>query len=184
MDVIEAIKNRRSIRKYKAEPPSREDISAVLEAGRWAPSWANTQCWEFIIIKDPETKEKLAATVPEINPARPAFTQAQVIIVACAQKKKSGCFKGEPATDKGDWLMFDTALALQNLTLAAHARGLGTVHVGLFDSEKVEEILQVPSGVTVVELLPLGYPDEEARIPSRKAIDSFVFHESYGQKLQ
>ena len=182
MELMEAIKGRRSIRKYKADAPSDEDLNFILEAARWSPSWANTQCWEFIIVRDAETKKKLAETLPEKNPARPAIGQAPVVIAACALKEKAGYFKGNPATDKGDWLLFDTALALQNLTLAAHSRGLGTVHVGFFDSRKAEEILKVPSITAVVELLPLGYPDEEARVTPRKQIDDFVFYESYGEK--
>ncbi len=182
MEVMEAIKGRRSIRKYKEQDISNEDINFVLEAARWAPSWANTQCFEFIIVRNTELKKRLADTLPEMNPARPAFSQAPVVIVACAQKQKSGYFKGTPATDKGDWLMFDTALALQNLTLAAYSRGLGTVHVGLFDAQKVREILKVPTPVEVVELLPLGIPDEEGRAPKRRELTEFVFYNNYGER--
>jgi nitroreductase len=103
-----------------------------------------------------------------------------VVIVACAQKEKSGFFKGTPATDKGDWLMFDTALALQNLTLAAYSRGLGTVHVGFFDAQKVKEILNIPAHIAAVELIPLGIPDEEGRTPKRRDVAEFVFYNYYG----
>ncbi len=136
MEVMEAIKGRRSIRKYKQAAVSDEDLQFILEAARWAPSWANTQCFEFIVVRDFELRKRLAETLPEANPARPAFAQVPVVIVACAHKEKAGYFKAAPATDKGDWLMFDTALALQNLTLAAYSRGLGTVHVGFFDTRE------------------------------------------------
>jgi nitroreductase len=182
MEVMEAIKGRRSIRKYRQTPVTDEALNVILEAARWAPSWANTQCFECIVVRDPELRKRLAETLPEGNPARPAFEQAPVVIVACAQKGKSGFFKGTPATDKGDWLMFDTALALQNLTLAAHAQGLGTVHVGFFDTQKVKEILQVPPAIEVVELLPLGVPDEEGRLTKRRAVEEFVFHDQYGSR--
>ncbi|MCK4698216.1 MAG: nitroreductase family protein, partial [Dehalococcoidia bacterium] len=104
------------------------------------------------------------------------------LIVACAELGRSGFKKGEAATDKGDWFMFDVALATQNLTLAAHELGLGTVHVGLIDAEKIEEILQVPEGVRVVELIPLGYPAEQPEGPGRKELSEIVFHEKYGQQ--
>jgi len=178
---MEAIKGRRSIRKYKAAAPSDADIAVVLEAARWAPSWANTQCWEFVLVKSPALKQQLAATLPERNPARGAFSQAPVIIAACARRQKAGYFKGSPATDKGDWLMFDVGLALQNLTLAAHALGLGTVHVGVFDAVRAGELLGVPADVAVVELLPLGYPDEQPAATSRKSIEGSVFYEAYGR---
>jgi nitroreductase len=180
MNIQQAISERRSIRHYTSEMPSRDLVHQVLEAARKAPSWANTQCSEFIVIADASLKEQLAGTLPEKNPARQAMLQAPLIIAACARSGVSGYFKGQPVTDKGDWLMFDTALALQNLTLCAHALGLGTVHVGFFDSIKAGEILQIPSGVTVVELLPLGFP-ADAGIPTpRKPLTDFVFYDRHG----
>lgn len=78
--------------------------------------------------------------------------------------------------------MFDVALAVQNLTLAAHSLGLGTVHVGALDARKVAQILNVPQGVVVVEVLPLGYSAREGRTPRRKELSELVFRENYGQK--
>ena len=182
MELMRAIQGRRSIRKYRPDPVTEADLNYILEAARWAPSWANTQCWQFIIVRDAALKAKLAETLPEKNPARPAFLQAPVIIAACGRKGIAGFFKESPATDKGDWLLFDLGLALQNLTLAAFEKGLGTVHVGFFDSKKAEAVLQVPQGITVVELLPLGYPDADAKITPRKALDDFVFFDVYGKR--
>ena len=182
MELMEAITGRRSIRKYRADPVPDDAVKFILEAARWSPSWANTQCWEFIIVKDAEIKKKLAETLPEKNPARPAFMQAPVIIAACGRKGTAGFFKGAPATDKGDWLLFDLGLALQNLTLAAYTKGLGTVHVGFFDSRQAEVVLKVPAGVTVVELLPLGYPDGEVKATPRKPAEDFIFFDGYGKK--
>lgn len=183
MEMHEAIEQRRSIRRYKPEMPSRSVVQQVLEAARMAPSWANTQCWEFILVSDTDLKQRLAGTLPEKNPARAALLQAPLVIAACARTGVSGYFKGRPATDKGDWLLFDTALALQNLTLRAHALGLGTVHVGFFDSVGAGSILQVPSGVTVVELMPLGYPDEAGTATARKPLEDFVFYDRYGSTV-
>jgi nitroreductase len=78
--------------------------------------------------------------------------------------------------------MFDTALAMQNLALAACATGLGTVHVGLFDAKEAARILEVPENVAVVEMTPLGYPDEEPKAPQRKELSEIVFKEKYGRK--
>jgi len=182
MELMEAITQRRSIRKYTSDPVPEEALRTLLEAARWAPSWANTQTSEFIIVRDSAIKKKLAETLPEKNPARDACMHAPVIIAACGQKGKAGFFKGAPVTDKGDWLMFDLALALQNLTLAAHALGLGTVHVGFFDSKQAEEVLGVPPATPVVDLLPLGFPDGEAKAASRRGLDVFVFYDRYGNK--
>ncbi|MCX8177846.1 MAG: nitroreductase family protein [Candidatus Bathyarchaeota archaeon] len=183
MDVIEAIKTRRSIRKFKCDPVEEDKLLAVLEAARWAPSWANTQCWEFIIVKNNETKRKLAETLTPWNPARDAVQNAPIVIAACAKIGISGFRDGKPVTDKGDFYMFDLALAVQNLTLAAHSLGLGTVQVGSFDALKASAILKVPENMKLVELIPLGYPAEEGRPPKRKEIKEFVHLEEYGRKI-
>jgi len=190
MDVMQAIKGRRSIRKYRADPVPEEALQTVLEAARWAPSWANTQCCRLIVVRDKETKSKLAETLKGVrpgrsNPATEAVRNAPVVIAACAERGISGFYKDEsgqsiPATDKGDWwLMFDVALAMQNMSLAAHALGLGTVHNGLLDAAEAARILDVPENIIVVELLPLGWPDEEPAARPRKEINEFVFFEKY-----
>jgi len=181
MDIFETIKTRRSIRQYKPTPINDQDLTTVLEAARWAPSWANTQCARFVVVTDSPTKAKLVEALASGNPATAAMTQAPVVVVACAELKKSGYYKEGPSTDKGDWFMFDVALAMQNITLAAHALGLGTVHVGLFDALKVAKILNVPEGFAVVEMMPLGYPAAEGRTPRRKELSETVFYESWGK---
>jgi nitroreductase len=190
MDVMQAIKGRRSIRKYRAEPVPEEALQTILEAGRWAPSWSNTQCWRLIVVRDNETKSKLADILIGVragrpNPATEAVRNAPIVIAACAERGVSGLRKDEsgqsvPATDKGDWwLMFDVALAMQNMSLAAYALGLGTIHTGSFDDAEAAMILGVPDNVIVVELMPLGWPDEEPAARPRKEINEFVFLEKY-----
>lgn len=179
MDTIEAIKTRRSIRQYKDTPVTDEQLTTVLEAVQWAPSWANSQCWEIVVVKDPAVKEKLAETLSPGNPSTEAVKNAPVVIVACATKEKSGYYKGQPITVKGDWLMYDVGLAMQNLSLAAHAIGLGTVQIGAFNIEDAEKILGVPEGITVVAMTPLGVPAAESRAPKRRAIEEFVHHDKY-----
>ena len=182
MDVLETIKDRRSIRKYKDTPVPEEVLNTVLEAARWAPSWANTQCTRYVVVRDPATKAKLAEVVNKGNPSTEALKTAPIVIVACAELKKSGYYKGEAATDRGDWFMFDVGIAMENLVLAAHALGLGTVHVGYIpDSKKLGEILDLPEGVTAVEMTPLGYPAAEAKAPPRKELAEIVFYEKYGK---
>jgi len=187
MEVMQAIKERRSVRRYKPEPVSDEAIDTVLDAARWSPSWANSQCWRFVVVRDPETRAELAGalrgTAPgKENRAAAAIRSAPVVIVACAELGKSGYYKGEQMTDKSDWFMFDVGLAMQNLALAAHAIGLGTVHVGLFEAKEVAKTLEVPADVAVIEMTPLGYPDEEPAAPRRKELAEIVFHGSYGRK--
>ena len=182
MDLMEAIRERRSIRKYKSNPVSEEALQKVIEAVRWSPSWANTQCWELIVVRDPNVKSELANTLTATNPARSSMTEAPLVIVLCGKKGISGFKKGEVATVKGDWLMFDTGIAMQTLCLAAHDLGLGTVVVGLFDHKKAEEILGVPQNVEVVAMTPLGYPAAAGGPPKRKELSDFVYYEKYQGK--
>ena len=187
MGVLEAIKARWNIRKYKSTPVDDKTIGLVLEAARWAPSWHNTQCWRFIVVRDSSIKHKLAEALIGVsdrpNRAAEAIRNAPVAIVACAELGKSGYSAREPrqpVTDKGDWYMFDVALAMQNLVLAAHSLGLGTVYIGAFDAKKVASILEVPQGFCVVSMTPLGYPDEEPPIRPRKELSEIVFYDRYG----
>jgi len=182
MEVLEAIKTRRSVRKYKATPVDDKTIETVLEAARWAPSWANTQCSRFVVVRDSRIKEELADMAGK-NPATEAIRTAPVVIVACAELEKAGYYHGEPVTDVGDWYMFDVAIAMQNLVLAAHSLGLGTVHTGLnFDSKKAAKILGIPEGFRAVEMTPLGYPDHEPAAPPRKELAEIVFYDKFDSK--
>lgn len=183
MEVLEAIKSRRSIRQYKTTPVDDKTIELVLDAARWAPSWANTQCWRFILVRDSKIKTEVASTLRETNRAREAIMNAPVLIVACAELGKSAFSRdtGLPSTDKGEyWFMFDVALAMQNLVLAAHSLGLGTVYVGAFDAKKAASILGVPQGFCVVAVTPLGYPDQAPAPRPRKELPEIVFYDRYG----
>ncbi len=182
MDLMDAIKGRRSIRKYKPDLVPEEALQTVMEAVRWAPSWANTQCWEVIVVKDPKVKSELSTALPKGNPALSSMTEAPLVLVLCGKKGISGYYKGQPVTEKGDWLMFDTGLAMENLCLAARTLGLGTVVIGMFDHRKAAEILGVPQNVEVVAMTPLGYPASEGPAPRRKEIAEFVHYEKYPGK--
>jgi nitroreductase len=195
MELFEAIKTRRSIRRYKADPVDENKIEAILEAGRWAPSWSNTQCWRFIVVRDTSIRAQLTESLMKIqlpdkeidNPAVKAFKIVPVIIAVCTEMNKSGLKPGPGGgsgsfiTDKGDWFMFDAALAVQNMVLAAHALGLGTVIIGAFDAKKVEQTLGVPNNFRVVTLFPVGVPEQEAKAPPRRELTEIVFIDKWGR---
>lgn len=191
MDVFEVIKNRRSIRRYKTDPVDDKTVQAVLEAAHWAPSWGNTQCWRFVVVRDPKTRAQIADTLMKEtidnelvdNAATGAINEAPVLIVVCAEMGQAGCRPaGVPVTDKGDcWYMFDIALAVQNLTLAACSLGLGTVIIGGFDAPRVAKILNVPTGFQVVTMTPLGVPDHKGQVSPRKPLFQVLFKEKFSK---
>ena len=184
MDVMEAVRKRKSIRAYKNTPVDDKTLSTVLEAARLAPSWANTQTWRFIVINDRDIKAKLIETSLRVgNRGFEALRQAPIAIAACAEMNRAGCRDGQPVTDKaGYWFMFDVALAMQNLVLVAESLGLGTVYLGGFDAQKAGEILGVPAGYCVVAITPLGYPDEQPEAKPRKELSEIIFHDRFGSK--
>jgi nitroreductase len=191
MDVFEAIRNRRSIRRYKTDPVDDAAVQKVLEAAHWAPSWGNTQCWRFIVVRDPQIKTAISDSLMKIkidnewveNAAATAVKRAPVLIVICAEIGKAGYSRdGTAVTDKGEyWYMFDIALAMENLTLAAHALGLGTVIIGGFDAVKTGQILDVPDGFKVVAMTPLGIPDHTGQVSPRKNLAEATYQDKYGQ---
>ncbi len=173
-DLLKAIKERRSIRKFTEQDVSQEQVDQVLEAVQWAPSWANTQVWEVVVVREQSVKEALQATLGKGNPATKAMVTAPVVLVLCGKKNQSGSYKGVVTTKFGDWMLYDLGIAGQNLALAVHALGLGTVTVGLFDHDAVAKTLGVPDGFEVVSMFPIGHPDQAPKPPKRKELAQFA----------
>ena len=182
MDVMEAIKKRRSIRVFKSTPITQKVLDTILEAGRLAPSWGNTQTWRFIVIQDNSVKDQLADSATALGGRNnSAIKQAPVVIVACAELNKAGYKEGKPTTDKeGYWFMFDVALALEHMVLEAQELGIGTLYIGSFDAKKAGSVLGVPDGYSCVILLPLGYPNEQPEARQRKETSEIVFKNKFG----
>ena len=178
-ELMSAVKERRSIRKYENKEVPEELLEKVLEAVQWAPSWANTQCWEIVVVKDPGIKERLKETIAPKNPATNAIVDAPVVLAAIGKLNASGYYKDKVVTKFGDWFMFDLGIAVENLCLAAHDAGLGTVIVGLFDHDKAGKILNVPDGFETVVLVPLGYPAKTSKAPKRKDIAEFTHYDNF-----
>ncbi len=154
---------RRSVRRYKDKAIEDGKLNTVLNAARWAPSWGNTQCCELIVIKEGVIKKQLSEIISKKNPATLAVKNAPVVIVVCAALKKAGFYNDSPKTKFGDWFMYDLGLATQNICMAAHGEGLGTVIVGSFDHDRTKEMLEVPTatkwllwfhwGILIINLL-------------------------------
>lgn len=184
MDLFDAIKTRRSIRKYLDKPIEDEKLQAVLEAVRMSPSWANFQCWRLVVVKDKDVKAKISVLsyVESVfaplgyksNPSMKALAEAPVVIVLCADPEKSGTLWNQ------QYYLVDSGLAAQNMMLAARGMGLGSVFVGIYDEDKLKKLLNIPDGIRIVGLLPLGYPAEEQKGgPSRRPVAEFCFSEQW-----
>lgn len=184
MDTLEAIRTRRSVRKFSDKPVEDEKLQAVLEAVQASPSWSNMQCWRMVVVQDAETRAKIsdisyvesffATRGYKSNPAQKGIADAPVVIVLCGVPEQSGEMKGQ------HYYLTDTGIASENLMLAAHAVGLATVFVGVFDEEKLGDLLNIPAGVRIVGIFPLGYPLTEPKAgPPRKPLDEIVYYERW-----
>ena len=178
-DLMEVIKERRSVRKYEDKDVPEEMLNEILEAVRWSPSWANTQCWEVVVVKDEALRTKLQETIAPKNPATKAIVAAPVLLALCGKLGTSGYYKDVVTTKFGDWFLYDLGLATQSLCLAAHNLGLGTVVVGLFDHDKAKALLNVAEGYELVTLIPLGFPAKRSSGPKRKEISEFTHYETF-----
>ena len=150
MEVLDAIRLRRSVRSYADRPIPDRLCSNLLTALRFAPSACNFQPWRFILVRDPARRQQLAAAANN----QKWMAQAPLIIVGCGVSDQA--YKRMGGTRNS--IDIDLAIALDHLTLAAVAEGLATCWIGAFDEQTVREILHVPADVHVVALMPVGYP--------------------------
>ena len=168
MDLMQAIRTRRSIRSFLDKSVEEEKLLAVLEAGRLAPSARNMQDWRFIVVRDAATRQRLAKVARD----QQFVGQAPVVIAACGTSDLvMTC--GQPA------YAIDVAIAVDHMTLAAASLDLGTCWIGAFYEDKVKEILGVPQEIRVVALLPLGYPAQDTGPRPRKTLDEVVAWEHW-----
>jgi nitroreductase len=174
MDIFQAINDRRSIRKYKDQPVEWEKVGLVLDAARLAPSWKNSQCWRFLVLNSAVKKDALLTAFPEDNPGKKALSQAPVVIVVCADPAESGVENGI------EYYVADTAIAFEHICLAAFGLGLGTCWMGLFNEAIIKKELDIPAGIRVVGVTPLGYPDQEPKQRPRKELTEIVHYNDWG----
>ena len=173
MDVFEAIRGRRSIRAFRETDVPKETVEKLIEAASWAPSAGNIQPWEFIVVRNPETKRKLA----EAALGQSFIEEAPVVIVVCADEERSA--RGYGTRGKTLYCIQDTAAAIQNIHLAAYALGLGTCWVGAFREEEARKILEIPDGVRPVAIIPVGYPAESPSPRSRRPLKQIIHYEKF-----
>lgn len=169
MNVMEAIRQRRSIRAYEDRSIEEEKLQAVLDAGRLAPSACNRQEWRYIVVRDPAMRTDLA----EAANGQKFVGEAPVVLVACAKTDGHKMSCGEACYP------IDVAISLDHITLKAVEEGLGTCWIGAFDQPAVKKLLNIPEDVRVVQLMPLGYPADEPVERSRLSLDEIVIPEKW-----
>jgi len=181
MDFQDVVKVRTSIRSFSDQHVEPDKIGQALECARLAPSWANRQCWSFIVVRKREQIEVLAKAAGTSNRW---LSKAPVVIVACGDPNLSG------TRNDIKYFVVDVAIALEHLVLAATDLGLGTCWIGAFDEDKVKQILGIPDKIRVVALTPIGYPAARpgvresinkltVRSKNRKSLDEIVRHETW-----
>jgi nitroreductase len=162
MDMLDVIKNRRSVRSFKKTPIEQQKLDAVLKAAEWAPSAGNAQARDLILVSDPGTKEKLASAAL----GQGFVSEAPIVLVVCANRGRSAKRYGQRGRDL--YSVQDATAAVENMLLAVHSMGLGACWVGAFDEDAVKDLLSIPEDVSPIAIVPIGYPAEEPHAPSRK----------------
>lgn len=155
---MNAILNRKSIRKYKDIKISDEIIEGLLRAGMQAPSAGNEQPWEFVVLRDKEIMKRIT----EFHQYSKMLLNTDVAIVVCGDEAKE--------VFKGFWVQ-DCSAATENILLAAEDKGLGAVWLGVYPMEdRVEafkKLLDLPESVIPLSIIPIGYPDEKREAANR-----------------
>jgi nitroreductase len=168
MKIPEIIVKRRSIRSFTSREVTEELAKILVQAACLAPSAGNRQPWEFIIVRDEETKRALA----DAAYGQSFISKASVIYVVCALPDQSGSRYGWRGREL--YCIQDTAAAIQNLILTAVANGLGSCWIGAFDESKASYVMGLPTGVRPVALIPVGYPDESPAPRPRRSLREVV----------
>lgn len=168
MDTLQAILQRRSVRRYRPEPIPGEHLRQILEAGRQAPSAGNRQPWHFVVVGDARQKQRVAQACN----GQMWMAEAAYILVAVGSPQVSS-----------KWYRVDVAIAMENMVLAACSLGYGTCWIGAFDPGRVREACQIPAEAEVIVCTPLGVPEAWPAARERKAWDEVFSAERYGEAL-
>ncbi|MBI2955602.1 MAG: nitroreductase family protein [Chloroflexi bacterium] len=205
-EFLELARARRSVRRFKSDPVPDELIEKIIEAARWAMSGANGQPWEFIVVKDPALKDKIAEAkdeqqrlaaaiemtrVPEMRqpryrgipdiPPDLGFREAPVLIFVCADPRTIQATVLNQLLDRR-WLVDEnTANATQMLHLAAAACGLGAqwVTISAYLEDMIKPILGAPKIIRILNMVPIGYPAYQPKMAYRRELKEIIHYDGY-----
>lgn len=172
MDLFEAIRTRRSIRAYARRDVGNDAVETILRAGMAAPSAGNEQPWEFLLIENRQTLGRIS----EAHPYAEMVSHAPLAILVCGNLMR--------VRHRDFWIQ-DLAAATQNMLLAAHALGLGSVWVGVHPREKrvaeLRAVIALPEEIVPFAILPIGYP-AEPKPPEDRYDQHRVYRERWGER--
>ena len=174
MELLDIIKGRRSVRRFKDKEIPKEDLLKILEAGIWAPSGSNIQPWEFILVIGDDTIEKIKLVSPGL------FGDPAALIVLCINKKRAerGGRAGENTA------LMDVSMAAQNMMLMAYSLGIGSCPIVSFNKVALRELLSIPEDVEPVLMISFGYPEFWPKPPRRRPLEEVVHFERYGRHFE
>ena len=161
MDLSDLILSRHSVRDFSEEAITDEELDIILEAGRQAPSAQNKQCWRYIVLKDRENIKKFARHIGLVGTVNFFIADAPVVIIACADPKKSVKMNGQ------EYYLVDTAISFQQMMLAGWGMGIGSCWLAAFNEKQVRKYLGIPENIRVVGLSPFGYPRDKKGLYSK-----------------
>ncbi|MEM0467403.1 MAG: nitroreductase family protein [Candidatus Thermoplasmatota archaeon] len=180
MEFRDVIEQRKSIRSFSDQPVDEATLTYILECAQKAPSWANKQCWRFIVIRNKEIIQQVAKT----SVVNHWVKTAPCLIIACGDPTESGLHNDM------QYFLVDVAIAFEHLILAATDVGLGSCWIGGFDEQKIKDLLEIPKRIRVVAFSPIGYPSAKpslrekaikvlARTTARKSLAEIVHYEKW-----
>ena len=162
--LMETIRSRRTIRKFKPDPVAEEKVQMILEAGRWAPSFSNLQPWRFVVLKDTGIKKRIDEVAKE-SVLHWGINEAPVVVLVCADRRIDPLHAIEAGS-----------AATQNMVLMAKDLGLGAGWIGIMGTEAetaIQKLLNLPGTMRIISLVPIGIPDESPK-SNRKPLEEFV----------
>jgi len=173
LDVLSAIRERRSIRSFLDKEVTESEIRKIIECGTLAPSAGNLQPWEFVVVRDKRRKGALAQAAYDQD----FIAEAPVVIVVLANRARSARVYGRRGSEL--YAIQDTAAAIQNMLLAAREMGYGACWVGAFDEDAVAEIVKAEPETKPVAIIPVGYARHLPAARPRRKITEVVHEETY-----
>ncbi len=168
MDVYDAMKQRRSVRKFEDRDIPDDVLSRVLDAGIMAPTGRNLQEWKYVVVTDPEMRKSLAGAAEQ-----EFISSAKVVVAVVSLDPDRQMYCGIQAGP------VDCAIVIDHMTLAAVAEGLGSCWIGHFDQDKCRTLLDIPAPAKIIEMLVLGYPADASGPKKRKGQDELVCWEKF-----